>query len=332
MPLPTRRIGKDSVSEIGFGAMGLSAFYGGVPSDEERLKILDTVFAEGCTFWDTADIYGDSEALLGKWFQRSGRRNQIFLSTKFGFTVEGANNTPEYMRSRITNSLKLLRTNRIDLYFAHRVNRETPIEQTIRAMAELIKEGKVRYLGLSEVSADTLRRAHAVHPIAAVQVEYSPLTLDIEQIGLLQACRELGVAVIAYSPLGRGMLTGAIRKNSDFDADDLRRYIPKYSQENFPKLLEVIDFLAELGNKHQATPGQITLAWLLAQGPDIIPIPGTKNVKYLRENLGATKIKLSAKEVVAIRKLVEKADLGGYERYPVGFNDDLHVDTVMELN
>ncbi|KAF9526677.1 NADP-dependent oxidoreductase domain-containing protein [Crepidotus variabilis] len=339
MSLATRKIGNDDVSEIGFGAMGLSVWYGKVPSDDERLKILDTVVEEGCMFLDTSDIYGDSELLLGQWFKKSGKRDQVFLCSKFGVTMKGPDrevqaekidNSAEYMKAALEDTLKRLGTDHLDLYYAHRVDKNTPIEKTVRALAELVKEGKVRHIGLSEVSAETLRRAHAVHPIAAVQVEYSPFALDIETNGVLQAAKELGVAVVAYSPLGRGILTGAIKKNSDFPEDDFRRYIPKFSQDNFPKILDVVHYLTAVGEKHNATPGQVTLAWLLAQAPNIIPIPGTKKVKYLKENLGAADIKLSSEELAGIRKELEQANLTAVERYPAMFVQDLYTDTVKE--
>ncbi|KAF9522253.1 NADP-dependent oxidoreductase domain-containing protein [Crepidotus variabilis] len=330
MSLSTIKIGSDNVTEIGFGAMGLSAFYGEVPSDDDRFKFLDAVLEKGCTNWDTADMYGDSEALLGKWFKRTGKRDQIFLASKFGISAEGAQNSAEYMRASLEKSLKLLSSDHLDLFYVHRINKNIPIEKTIRSMAELVKEGKIRYIGLSEISAETLRRAHAIHPIAAVQVEYSPFALDIERNGLLKACRELGVAVVAYSPLGRGLLTGAYKKNSDFPDDDFRKHIPKYSDDNLPKILGVVQRLTEIGKTHNATAGQICLAWLKAQGNDIIPIPGTKKVKYLSENLDAVKIKLNAEEVASIRKVVEMANIDGLDRYPAAYNVGLYEDTVAE--
>ncbi|PPQ81293.1 hypothetical protein CVT25_015072 [Psilocybe cyanescens] len=305
MPLPTRKIGTDDVTAIGLGLMGLSAFYGPVDSDEERFKILDTAVELGCTNWDTAALYGDSEELVGKWFKRTGKRHEIFLATKFGITPEGPNGKPEFVRSAIESNLTRLGVDTIDLYYLHRADQTTPIEVTVGAMAELVKEGKVRYLGLSEVSSATLRRAHAVHPISAVQVEYSPFFLDIEedQVGLLKACRELGVTVVAYSPLGRGLLTGTYRSNDDIPDDDWRKGIPKFSNANFPNILKLVAGLEEIGKKHNATAGQITLAWLLAQGDNIIPIPGTKKIKYLKENLAALNIKLSSEDISGVRQL-----------------------------
>jgi len=333
MSLPTRKISKDNVTAIGFGLSGLSAFYGPIENDEERFKVLDAAIEEGCTFWDTADIYGDSEDLVGKWFKRTGKRNQIFLATKFGFTQPELliNGTPEYVKSAAEKSLKRLGVETIDLYYLHRADKNTPIEKTVGAMAELVKEGKVRYLGLSEISSATLRRAHAVHPIAAVQVEYSPFSLDIEdeKIALLKTCRELGIAVVAYSPLGRGMLTGTYKSHDDLsDADDdWRKNIPRLSAQNFPNIMKLVEGLKGLGEKHHATAAQVTLAWLLAQGDDIIPIPGTKKIKYLKENLGALNVKLTPAEVAEVREIANRADATQGDRYPPGIQELAFADT-----
>jgi len=331
MSLPTRKIGNSQVTAIGFGAMGLSAFYGSsYASDEERLKILDAVYENGCTFWDTADAYGDSEELLSKWFKKTGKRDEIFLGTKFGFTATGVNGTPEYVKEALEKSLKRLGVDSVDLYYLHRVDKEVPIEKTVGAMAEFVKAGKIKYLGLSECSADTLRRAHAVHPISAYQVEYSAFTLDIEdeKIGVLKTCRELGITVIAYSPLGRGLITGQYKSPDDFEEGDFRRGIPKYSKENFPRILKLADGLKDIGKKHNATGGQVALSWLLAQGEDIIPIPGTTKVKYLEENLGAAKINLTAEDLKDVRVAANEADsIQGY-RYPAGYEGHLFADTV----
>ncbi|KAJ7176262.1 NADP-dependent oxidoreductase domain-containing protein [Mycena crocata] len=328
----TRKIGNASFSGIGFGAMGISSFYGAVESDEERLKVLDAVHAAGCTFWDTADIYGDSEELIGKWFKRTGKRSDIFLATKFGFVAAdfSINGSPAYVKSSAERSLKKLGVDCIDLYYLHRADPNTPIEHTVAAMAELVKEGKVKHLGLSEVSASTLRRAHAVHPIAALQVEYSPFTLDIEdpKIALLATARELGVKIVAYSPLGRGLLTGQYKSPDDFADDDFRKAIPRYSAENFPNILKIADGLKEIGKKYNgATAGQVALAWLLAQGDDVITIPGTKKIKYLTENMGGAKITLSAQDVAAVREVAAKADAAKGDRYPAGMWAQMFVET-----
>ncbi|KAJ7437595.1 NADP-dependent oxidoreductase domain-containing protein [Mycena galericulata] len=328
---PTRSIGTSTFSAIGFGSMGISAFYGAVESDEERFKVLDAAYAAGCTFWDTADLYGDSEVLIGKWFKRTGKRADIFLSTKFGFLPDFSfNGAPERVQEAAADSFKKLGVETIDLYYLHRADPKVPIEKTVAAMAELVKQGKVKHLGLSEVSASTLRRAHAVHPIAAIQVEYSPFTLDIEdpKINLLNTARELGVKIVAYSPLGRGLLTGQYKSTDDFEEGDFRKIVPRYNATNFPNILKLADGLKAIGAKNGgATAGQVALAWLLAQGDDIIPIPGTKKVKYLQENLGAGAIKLSAEDVQAVRDVATKADATQGERYPPGMVERLFCET-----
>jgi len=312
--------------------MGLSVGYGQVGSDEERLKFLDIALEDGWTFWDSADVYGDSEDLVGKWFKRTGNRDKIFLATKFGFVrtdPRGVDGSPEYAKSACEKSLGRLGIDQIDLYYLHRPDSTVPIEKTVGAMAELVKEGKVRYLGLSEVSSATLRRAHAVHPIAAVQVEYSPFTLFIEdeKINLLKTCRELGVVVIAYSPLGRGLLTGQFKSPDDFEEGDWRRTLPRFNKENFTKVLQIADGLTEIGKKYNATAGQIALAWVLAQGTDFIPIPGMKKIKYLRENLGAINITLTEDEKAKVRKLAEDSEIMSVDRYPAGMMEALLADT-----
>ncbi|KAF7373930.1 Aldo/keto reductase [Mycena sanguinolenta] len=331
MSTPTRKIGNSTFPGIGFGAMGIAAFYGAVESDEERFKVLDAAHAAGCTFWDTADVYNDSEELIGKWFKRTGKRADIFLCSKFGITPSlSSDGSPEYVKKATESSLKKLGVDYIDLYYLHRADSNTPIEHTVAAMAEFVKAGKVKHLGLSEVSADTLRRAHAVHPIAAVQVEYSPFTLDIEdpKIGLLAAARELGVKIVAYSPLGRGLLTAQYKSPDDFEDGDFRKAIPRYSAENFPNILKIADGLKSIGAKHDgATAGQVAIAWVLAQGEDIIPIPGTKKIKYLEENIAAGKLKLSAQDIQAVRDVAAQADATQGDRYPGVMVSSLFADT-----
>ncbi|KAF8147787.1 NADP-dependent oxidoreductase domain-containing protein [Mycena galopus ATCC 62051] len=313
MSIPSRKIGQAAVSEIGFGAMGISSFYGAVESDEERFKVLDAAYAGGCTHWDTANVYGDSEELIGKWFKRTGKRSDIFLATKFGITADGPRGDPEFVREQAAKSISRLGVDHIDLYYQHRVDPKVPIEVTVGAMSQLVKEGKVKYLGLSECSAKALRRAHAVHPISALQIEYSPFVLDIEdpKVALLETARELGVTIVAYSPLGRGLLTGRYKSPDDFEKDDFRLTIPKYSAQNFPKILDVVSRLKNIGEKHNATPGQVTLAWILAQGPEFVIIPGTKKIKYLEENLRASAIKLSAEEIASVRQIAEESEIPG---------------------
>jgi len=312
--------------------MGLSSFYGETASDEERFKVLDRAYELGQTNWDSADIYGDSEELIGKWFSRTGKRDEIFLATKFANKSEGGkrsvDSSPEYLKQAVEKSLKRLGIKTIDLYYCHRVDKKTPIEKTVQAMAELKKEGKIKYLGLSEVSSETLRRAHKVHPISAVQIEYSPFAIDIEnpQINLLKTARELGVAIVAYSPLGRGFVTGSYRSPDDFEKGDFRRNLPRFSAENFPKNLKLTDGIVAIAKKKGISAGQLTLAWLLAQGDDIIPIPGTKKIKYVEENLGALDVKLSKEEEKEVRDLVEKAEVHG-TRYSEAALGHLFADT-----
>ncbi|GJJ15293.1 hypothetical protein Clacol_009569 [Clathrus columnatus] len=314
---PKRKIGDFEFNAIGFGAMGLSAFYGSVGDDEERFKVLDRAYELGCRHWDTARAYADSESLIGKWFTRNpDKRADIFLATKFGLTADlGACGTADFLRASIEESLKNLKTDYVDLLYQHRVDPQTPIEVTVRELAKLVKEGKVRYIGLSECSSASLRRAHVVHPIAAIEVEYSPFILDIEnpKIGLLQTARELGVKIVAYSPMGRGILTGQY-------------------QECFPKILQIAEGLKNIGvNHNNATAGQIALAWLLQQGDDIIPIPGTKHIKYLEENIAAAKIALSAEEVKTIRRLIDEAGIpSAVARYPEAILHLLFADSPSE--
>ncbi|KAF8492232.1 NADP-dependent oxidoreductase domain-containing protein [Russula emetica] len=330
--LPTRRVGQTEVSAIGYGAMGISSYYGTAPPDPERFKMLDAVYAAGCTNWDTADVYGDSEELIGRWFKRTGKRNEIFVASKFGAgsssgkVVDGS---PAYVKEACQKSLEKLGVDQIDLYYAHRADPTVPIEHTVGALAELVKEGKIKYIGLCECNGDTLRRAYKVHPIAAIQVEYSPFTLDAEdpKIGALAAARELGVTVYAYSPLGRGLLTGKYRSPDDFEESDIRRIIPRYSKENFPNVLKVVDEIQQIGKRHDASAGQVTLAWLLAQGPDVIPIPGTRNVKYLHENLSSLNVKLDPEEVRQVREISQRADSTLGERYPAAMLETLYTNT-----
>ncbi|KAI9061642.1 Aldo/keto reductase [Trametes sanguinea] len=333
MVLPTRKIGDTDVTAIGYGAMGIAAFYGSPLPDEERLKILDAVYEHGCTNWDTADVYADSEVLIGKWLKKTGKRDDIFLATKFGYTQSIPTTTicgdPEYVPKALAKSLDRLGVESVDLWYLHRADAKVPIELTVRAMAEQVKAGKVRYLGLSEVSAETLRRAHKVHPISAVQVEYSPFALDIEdeQIGLLKTARELGVKIVAYSPVGRGLLTGKFKSPDDLPENDGRRYLPRFSKENFPKVLQVVDSITKIAAKYNATPAQVCLAWLLAQGEDIIPIPGTTKVANLKENLGALNVKLTPQDVEEIRKIAVVADKTVGPRYHEAGMKLLFVDT-----
>jgi len=329
--LPTRKIGDTLVTAIGFGMMGIAGLsYGAAESDEERFKVLDRVFELGCTNWDTSDIYGDSEELIGKWFKRTGNRSKIFLATKFGFTPTfEISGKPEYVKEACAASLAKLGVDCIDLYYAHRADPTVPIELTVGAMAGLVKEGKVKYLGLSEVSAATIRRAQAVHPISAIQVEYSPLVFDVEKNGAIETAKELGMAVVAYAPLGRGLVTGQY-SHADLAPDDGRRGMPKYAESNFPIILRLADQLKSIASKYGAnvTPGQVALAWLLAQGDNIIPIPGTKRILYAEENFAALLLKLTPDDVQLVREavLATEKNLPG-DQYSEVFMKMLYVDT-----
>lgn len=292
--------------------MGIAAFYGDTQPDEERFKVLDAALASGCNHWDTSNIYGDSEELIGKWFKRTGNRDKIFLATKFGAS-RPPRGDPPYVRECCDKSLSRLGIDTIDLFYVHRPDPKTPIEKTVGAIAELVKQGKVKYIGLSECTAKDIRRAHAVHPISTIQVEFSPFVLDIEDetTGILKVARELGITVVVYSPLARGLATGRFKSHADFEEGDFRKTIPKYSEANFPKILAAVDKIAKVGQAHKATPGQTTLAWILAQGNDFVVIPGTKSIKYLEENMGAENVDLSKDEVDAIRKIAVEADIPG---------------------
>jgi aryl-alcohol dehydrogenase-like predicted oxidoreductase len=319
--MQTRELGRSGlkVTEMGLGCMGMSAFYG-ARDDEESLRTLDRSLELGMTFLDTSDTYGPhtNELLVGKAIK--GRREKFVIATKFGI-VRGPgpndrsiNGRPEYVRQACDASLQRLGIEVIDLYYQHRVDHNVPIEDTVGAMAGLVKAGKVRYLGLSEAAPDTVRRACKVHPIAALQTEYSLWSREPED-GLLALCRELGVGFVAYSPLGRGFLTGQIKSPDDFEPDDTRRMWPRFQGENFQKNLDLVKHLEALAVQERCTPAQLALAWVLAQGNDIVPIPGTKHRKYLEENFGALEVKLSADDLRRIDEVAPKGVAVG-SRYP----------------
>lgn len=333
--LPTRHLGKNGpqVTRLGLGLMGISAFYGAAKPDAERMKLLDKAHELGETFWDTADMYGDSEDLIGRWFKLNPeKRDDIFLATKFANKhVDGnmaIDSSPEYCLAACDKSLSRLGVSSIDLYYCHRLDQKTPIELTVRAMVQLKEAGKIKYLGLSECSAESLRRAHAVHPISAVQMEYSPFSLEIEsqQFKLLETARELGVAVVAYSPLGRGMLSGTLRSHADLEEGDIRSWLPRFSAENFPKNIAAVDRISQIAKEKGATPSQLTLSWLMAQGDDIFPIPGTTKPERLAENVGSCQVSLTEKEKNDARLEIEKADISG-GRYPDAFAKACFADT-----
>jgi len=324
--MKTRKLGSQGleVSELGLGCMGMSEFYAG-RDDAESEATIHRALDQGVTLLDTADMYGPyiNEELVGRALRswQGGRRADIRIATKFGIlrdpknpSVRGVNGRPEYIRQSCDGSLKRLGVETIDLYYQHRVDPNTPIEETVGAMAELVKAGKVRYIGLSEAGAETIRRAHKVHPITALQTEYSLWTRDPED-GILETVRELDIGFVAYSPLGRGFLTGRFKSVTDFPTDDYRQHSPRFQGANFQKNLDLVAKIESLANAKGVTASQLALAWVLAQGNDIVPIPGTKRRKYLDENLAAADIHFSEIELHEVEAIAPKGVAAG-QRYP----------------
>jgi aryl-alcohol dehydrogenase-like predicted oxidoreductase len=330
--MQTRTLGRNGpvVSALGLGCMGMSAFYGGRGDDAAAIAVIHRALERGVTLLDTADMYGPhtNEMLVGRAI--AGRRGQVVLATKFGVRLDpsdpqarGVDGRPEYVQAACEASLKRLGVEHIDLYYQHRVDPQVPIEDTVGAMARLVEQGKVRWLGLSEAAPETIRRAHAVHPLTALQTEYSLWSREPEDNGVLATVRELGIGFVPYSPLGRGFLTGAIRTPADFDADDYRRHSPRFQGDNFARNLALVEQVRALAAARGVSAGQLALAWVLARGEDLVPIPGTKRLAYLEENLGALDIVLDTADLARIEAVFPPAAAAG-ARYPAASIGSVH--------
>ncbi|MGN7935160.1 MULTISPECIES: aldo/keto reductase [unclassified Pseudomonas] len=321
--MKTRQLGQQGpfVSAIGLGCMGMSDFYTTGVDEPEAIATLHRALELGVTLFDTADMYGPytNEELLGRALR--GKREGICLASKFGLVrsddphARGVNGRPEYVRQSVEGSLRRLGTDYLDLYYQHRIDPQVPVEETVGAMAELVRAGKVRHIGICEASAETIRRAHGVHPLAAVQSEYSLWSRDPQHNDVLETCRRLGIAFVAYSPLGRGFLTGELKSPDDFAADDYRRFSPRFQADNFNRNLALVDRVKSMAASKGISASQLALAWVLAQGEHVIPIPGTKQRKYLESNVAAAAVALSAAELGQLDEIFGAKGVVAGERY-----------------
>ncbi|KAJ8487340.1 hypothetical protein ONZ45_g14374 [Pleurotus djamor] len=339
MSYPTRQLGKNgpTVSAIALGAMRMGLLTG-EENDARTFETLTHAADIGVTFWDTADVYQRSETLIGEWFTKTGRRSEIFLATKFGgFDLSDPerflfpNSKPGYIKRQLENSLKALQTDYIDLYYQHRVDPDVPIEVVMETLRKYVESGKIKWIGMSECSAESLKRAKAVpgigDKVVAAQMEFSAMELFVERSGFASVAEELGVSIVAYSPLCRGMISGKFRSPDDFEEDDARKHFPRFFPENFPKNLAIVDKLKVVADRKGATPGQVALAWILASHPSFIPLPGVTKREQIAENAKAAEIPLTSEEIAEIRSLAEAAEPAG-ERYPDAFKGNLDVDSL----